>query len=210
MCSGFETQFSATSTTDFYSVENYLVSKEVIDLLLANEFHCHSEPELRHHICDVFESVYEQFLTATEAINLRIFASKIFGIDMTAHILDRVNSLAEVSLTRVCPLATASEAIIKLQVEPNDAQLAEARKRLKDLDPKTRYRGKFAYCFFCKWLDLLVNDYKQEQPEIFSQIDRSNNVRENELVMSNFAARARPPSALSGFLAAAFGGLKTA
>lgn len=48
--------------TDMYSVENYLVSRDVLESILKNEFHCHGRPDIRRTIIEMFDEDYSKFL----------------------------------------------------------------------------------------------------------------------------------------------------
>jgi hypothetical protein len=67
---GFQPDPATTFATDQYSIENYLVTRQVLEELLKDEFHCHAEPEVRSACLDVFDERLSQFLAATKVAQL--------------------------------------------------------------------------------------------------------------------------------------------
>ena len=55
--------------TDRYSVENYLVSREVLEELLKDEFHLDGLPEVRRRVVALFNTTYDLFVAVTRQLN---------------------------------------------------------------------------------------------------------------------------------------------
>ena len=62
--------------TEYYSVDNYLVSEQVLLGILRDEFPCHEHPELRKRVLDQFNADYDDFLSATCELNRLLFIAQ--------------------------------------------------------------------------------------------------------------------------------------
>jgi hypothetical protein len=188
--------------TDCYSVENYLVSIDVLTELLKNEFHCHVELNVRYRVCELFEKLYSKFLQETKEINRRIFIARRLQIDLGSHIPDKIKSFVVIHLDNVCSSATSPEQIIRYAVEPNPKDLLNESIEFDKLDPPARYRGKFALQFFLKWLDHLADDHSNEQGKLFQGIEKRAKVRREEIRLSALASKSPLPPGLREFILA--------
>ncbi|MBB4571691.1 DUF4435 domain-containing protein [Rhizobium leucaenae] len=188
-----------TFITDMYSVENYLVSREVLDLFLINEFHCHGKPKVRAEITKHFEGVFEQFLDATECINFRIYKGRKLNIHIPA-IPEKLNSIAEVSLLEVKAISSPPSEIIKLNREPTQDEINSVEEDFRGLTRAERFRGKFILKFFERWLKELAKDYSADEPVFFKDIVRTSNAKVAEITLGTMASRSTHPAGLSEFI----------
>lgn len=189
-----------TFMTDFYSVENYLVSACVLKEFLRNEFHCHGNPKARAPIVEAFEKLYGSFLAVTKEVNFRIFAARRLKINMPG-LPDKINSVVTISLEDVKIGDMTLQELIKLDREPTLEEIARLTDEFNSLVPFQRYRGKFALKFFEKWLDLLAADYGLEATTYFSAIDRTAKVKRAEITLGSMASKSTFPENLPDFLA---------
>ncbi|UFX42102.1 DUF4435 domain-containing protein [Bradyrhizobium sp. 41S5] len=160
---GFDPDPATTFATDQYSVENYLVTREVLEELLKDEFHCHAEPEIRNACLAVFDQRLTEFLTATEAINFRLFIARKNGFTLQKHLPTRINNVALVALDSVSPIAVGPEQVVIFNEQVSLEQFDTLKAEFPKLNPQKRYRGKFNLLFFMKWLDLLAADRAAEK-----------------------------------------------
>lgn len=186
--------------TDRYAVENYLVSSRVLDDLLKNEFPCHGEIRLRGSLSHLFENVYSQFLDAMTEFNFHIYVGRRLKADFKGHIPDSLVKFVEIEIDGIVRLNYSAAEILPYAIIPPEDHIEKLREEFDELEPRTRYRGKFAYKFFTKWLALLVADFKRGDTVMFRDVDRTRSVREAEIVMSNLASKSDLPSGLESFL----------
>jgi hypothetical protein len=188
-----------TFMTDYYSVENYLVSDSIFDDILTNEFHCHARPEVRQRIRVLFGALHESFLLVSRAINFRIFVARKLQIDILTAIPDKLNKIFVVNLTDVT-LVSSPESIIRLHREPESDEIESMNNEFGSLEPSTRYRGKFLLKFFLRWLELLADEYAARKTDIFQGVEGNYAIRRHEFGIGMLAARSHPPSELATFL----------
>jgi hypothetical protein len=192
----------ATFITDQYSAENYLVSEEVLDELLKDEFHCHGEPIVRAEIIQSFQRVYEQFLEVTKNANFRLFVARRLKFKVIGGLPDAINVLASVNLTQVSPAKKPMEQLIIFDETPDQGELVRLAAVFDNLNPREHYRGKFNYLFFMKWLNLLSEDRRKEQSIFFANVSKPRVVKFQSISLGMLASKSRLPTGLSDFIAA--------
>jgi hypothetical protein len=188
--------------TDRYAVENYLVSSEVLDAALRDEFPCHEQPALRAEICLLFENTYEQFLSATAAANRRLYYARRIPVDLIKPLPTKIAALAQVAIDHVVPSPTPASELVTLSREPLESETASLEEEFQALNPGARYRGKFAYLFFKRWLDLLCDEYETRASGTFGNLAAKSKVRRAELCLGGFASKSPLPAGLQDFLEA--------
>lgn len=186
--------------TDAYSVENYLVSDDVLEKILEIEFHCHGAPDVRALIKDRFRESYGNFLEVTKEINRRLYIARRNRIEIKS-ISDNINDIASVALGSTAVGRRSAEDVISHATPSGDIDLNDEESDIFDeFDPKKRYRGKFALIFFMKWLHLLAEENKVDDRGVFRGLDSRAPFRFHELGLNCFASRSTWPSALDKFL----------
>lgn len=175
--------------TSTYSIENLIATRTVLELLLRDEFPCHAKPSVREAICDIFDKNYNRFFFVTSAINRRIYQARVLRIDVPGGITRTLNRIATVSIRNVGSSPFRPEDVILLAREPSEEEPHDLEIPFDALDPKSRYRGKFALKFFRKWLGQLAAACSDKDQEIFGDDPPEGVVRRAELVLSNFAAK---------------------
>lgn len=195
---GGHSEHENTFVTDAYSVENYLVSTEVLRDFLTNEFHCHGRPSVKAAIIEVFDRVHAQFIEVTSEQNFRIFAGRRLNIRIEP-IPEKLNAVAKVNLVSV-EAKNNPENIIRLEREPTAEECADLRIEFDGFDCKLRFRGKFMIKFFERWLLELAKDYSSEETVFFHELDRVSNAKVSEITLGTMASRSRMPSGLEQFV----------
>jgi len=190
---------SNTFMTDRYSVENYLISQAILGDIITNEFHCHAKLNVRRRICELFDTVYDSFLNLLRPVNERIFLARRLKIGIVPAIPDKIGKIAVIQLAAVSMVASAEQLIV-LDQEPDPNSLSVLIDEFSNLDPKKRYRGKFALRFLLKWLELLAEEYSFRRTGIFDGVDKAYNVRVSEISLGALAARSDLPLGLRAFL----------
>jgi hypothetical protein len=183
-----------------YSIENYMVSAQVLEDLLKIEFHCNGYTDLRKEVIEKFEELYTQFLNVTEAINFRIFIARKLKIRQTVDLPTRINLLANVDLNEVLKIEALPNDIVKLEREPTEEEINSLLSEFSELESKNDYRGKFAFLFFAKWLSLLREDRLTEHTEVFSKIPKTEVKIKGDFTIATLAPKTAPPEHLHKFL----------
>lgn len=187
--------------SDFYSFENWLVTKEVLDNILCIELHCHGERQARESVLATFEMVYSSFLKVTKPHNERIFLARHLGIN-TKPFPKSVGKLAHVTLTDVQPHQENSVIVIKLEREPTELEIEEKIDKFGEIVPHEGYRGKFALLFFLRWIELLGNDRNSDNPVLFKLVRKSAANANGQLSLDSVAAKSLPPLPFRRFIEA--------
>jgi hypothetical protein len=186
--------------TQAYSFENYLVNESVLDELLKNELHCHSEPACRAGVQQLFRTQYTDFLSVTKDLNFRVFVAKKCRIQREKDLPKTLSRVATVALTSVTPVQESVCAQAVLAREPTEQEYAELDADFVNLVPEERYRGKFALMFFCHWLGLLAKDRNNASSTLFTGLDREGLVARQQFTLDSLAARAPHPPGLQEFV----------
>lgn len=189
-----------TFMSDNYSVENYLVSSDILEELLKNEFHCHGDVTVRASILDMFERMYSDFLLHTQEINLRLFLCRRLRIKLKAPLPDKINKIACILPASISPSTFASAEVVQAEREPNADECASLSEEFAGFDGSQRYRGKFALLFFLKWLENLATDRNSSAPIIFPEPLRGYKVRFQNIGLDSLASKSDTPPGLHCFL----------
>lgn len=190
---------SSVFMTETYSIENYLVCKEILDDLLKIEFRCHGNKEVRKRIIALFESVYEEFLDRTKEINFRIYLARKIGIRQIEDLPKRLSDLADVQLDSVKVGQGQPSILVQLEREPSDAEKEEHKSDFEKLDRQSRYRGKFAILFFNKWLSLVLTDRNSANSSFFNGLPQEGFAGKAPS-FDVLASKSQPPEAFRIFL----------
>ncbi|WP_441256432.1 DUF4435 domain-containing protein [Bradyrhizobium sp. 482_C4_N1_1] len=197
---GFQPDPATTFATDQYSIENYLVTREVLEELLKDEFHCHAEPGVRNACLAVFDKRLAEFLGATEAINLRLFIARRSGFELKKNLPTRINNVAQVALDAVYPVAIGPEQIVIFNEQVNAEQFDALKAEFAALNPQKSYRGKFNLLFFMKWLELLAADRAAQSSTHFSKLGNAKGVNSGGITIGMLASKSEAPAGLKEFL----------
>ena len=133
--------------TDKYSIENYLVSEEVLEKILRDEFPCHGHPAVRRRVIEVFSMIYEDFLDIVTEVNERIFLARRLNIEISEKIPSKIGKFAKVDLHSVNMSDFKIEDVVVMVREPSDKEAQELRKEFRSFDRRDRFRGKISYLF---------------------------------------------------------------
>lgn len=186
--------------TQVYSFENYLVSEIVLEELLKNEFHCHAEPICRTKLIDLFTRQYADFLQITKECNFRLFVARKFRIEQTSTLPNRISSLAEIALDAIKPGKATLEAQIPLAREPSEEENRSLDASFQELQPRLRYRGKFALMFFRKWLEFVAADRNSNASTMFKEMAGDGLRAQVPVSLDSMAARSEIADGLTEFI----------
>lgn len=185
--------------TETYSVENVLVDEVVLEELLKNELHCHAEADCRQAVIALFGLVYQQFLEVTKETNFRLYLARHCAIAQRSDLPNRIGQIANVELKEVGAGTMLLDVQIQLEREPTTTEQELCKPEFAALDPRKRYRGKFALLFFKRWLDLLVRDRNSNVSILFPHL-QGDGFKATMSVLDSMAARASIPTGLSNFI----------
>ncbi len=180
--------------TEFYSAENYLVNEDVLEILLKDIFPCHALPGVRKEIISLFNSDYSNFLEITTDINRRIYIARKIPVEITRRLPKSLGQISSVELGKVTAINVSVEELIPYEREPLFNEIESLCASFSKLEPKTRYRGKFAIKFFMIWLDKLANEFSTWSLGLFGSVKPEGVVRRAELTLSTFASKSCIPS----------------
>lgn len=185
--------------TDQYSIENYLVNSSVVEEILKIEFHCHAEPAVRARVLAEFERLYDSFLQVSSDVNRELYAARRLGVALEEDLGASISRFATVSLDAVERLPVTSSEVVKpvRTITPDEFEQLEAE--FTALEPRARYRGKYALSFLLRWLDVLARDRKSEASMMFRGLDLEVKVRCAHLTAITLGSRSVPPASFIDF-----------
>lgn len=186
--------------SDFYSLENSLVSEEVLWCLLTDDLRCTGEDDARERVRSVFREVRDQFAFAMTEANRRLYRAIRLGLK-GAGIEDRIGRYVEISVRSIVPVYTAASlaVLIPLEREPTDDECREIDAAFDALTATSRHRGKYWLAFFKRWLDLIVEERRSPRNGIFSQPVQIR-FSSQGLSLRTLAGYASPPESLATFI----------
>jgi len=183
--------------TQEYSIENSVVHRDTLENLLKNDFHCEASPEVREAIVELFDKDYADFIEATRALNRRLFLAKKLSLDVRTS--QKIKDIAKVELDAVAPSDTPITSAIELAREPTCKEAEEHAVAFSALDPQTRYRGKWAFQFFLKWLECLQLARKNGLSH-FRNTDLTQSVNTSAITIQTLASKSNFPQGLAEFI----------
>jgi len=187
--------------TEKYSVENYLVDRDVLNELLKVELHCHGSSQVREKIISMFETAYGDFLNIAFNINFRIYLARKCKIKQLEDISVRLDDLACIQLESVQNGNGQLDQMVCLEREPSESEMMEYESSFKLLEPRKRYRGKFSLQFFRKWLTLLLADRNSTSSHLFDNLPQNDFVAKGGFSFDQLAAKSKPPESFQRFIA---------
>ena len=185
--------------TDQYSIENYLVNASVLDEVLKIEFHCHAAPQNRASVAREFERMYGQFLSVSTEVNRELYAARALGVELQEDLGAGISKFARVTLNDVERVEVDPSDVVKPVRPITEEEKVGLSAEFDQLEPRTRYRGKFALSFFLRWLDLLARDRREQNSDFFKGLDGDVRVRSSYLSVTTLAARSGPPEGFRNF-----------
>ena len=186
--------------TEHYSVENYLVDAEVLDELLKIEFHCHSEPAARARVCELFDRMFGKFVEVTVDVNRELHAVRRSRIKLKCPLPKAIGKVVDIQLEDVRRTAVSVAELVQPERPVSAEEYEAARADFDALEPRTRFRGKFAIDFFLRWLELLAKDRREQKTPVFAGLKPDVKVNIARLSLGLLAARSRPPHSFREFL----------
>ena len=184
--------------TDTYSIENLLVSQQILRSILLDEFQLSALAEIVDRIQTHFRNLLSEFSEIMSEPNWRIY----YGVGTSNRkngVTEKVSRYVEIdwdSLSVVYNETTLPE-LIPLADEPrkDSSHFDEFR----SLTPLIHHRGKYYLSFFFEWLQSLSDALKEGKTTFLSH---SHNTKFNRgtLTLRNLASRSELPLGLTQFI----------
>lgn len=188
---------SSLYITSAYSIENYLVDPHTVRELLKTHFHCDFGPVRRGEIMGLYTRLYKDFLDISEGVNFRTYSARKLGIE--AVLPQKISRIADISLTSVSSVGLAANESVRLIRELTVEEVNGLSSKFEKLDKAWSYRGKYAFMFFTKWIDLAVRDRNSDGASIlFDKIKVKSKVA--PVSLDCIASRSPIPRCLHGFI----------
>lgn len=153
--------------TDGYSIENHLVTKDILRSLLSSEYKCSAEAEYDaiERVSILFESFLDRFFEIMRPVNRAIYYARTHGVELK-NIEDRVTEYVLVTLNGLSPTDNDYFSLIGWpETEPK--KFFEVEESFSKIDPHLQWRGKFIFDLFTKFLHALKIDRTKDSPEHF-------------------------------------------
>jgi len=185
--------------TEGYSIENHLVSRDILISLMGSEFKCCAEADYAalDRIAELFDGFLAAFFEIMRPVNEAIYYARNHGVELK-NIEDRVSEYFILTLEGLQPTGNDYFSLIGWP-EQVPKEIAVVDGDFSQLDPHSGWRGKFLYGLFIKILHLIKIDRTSDQPTLFL---RKTGVRfdPNGEVIRSFASLAAIPDSLSDFV----------
>lgn len=188
--------------TDKYSVENYLVSEDILKSVLIDEFECIGEDKVVDNIISDFGGQLFKFSEIMTDVNFRLYLSAKFSISKEKT-GTKISPFVNFTLKNIGKVYSCEDLLmlIPLDREPTSEEIESGRLSFIEIeDCISSYRGKYLLTFFLGWLDLL-GEARRSGNVYFSDPKKCNYNRSN-LTLRSLASRSELPSKLPEFVAA--------
>lgn len=184
-----------------YSIENELVTTDVVRHLLGDLFSCGGDCEDRDKILELFQRVRRQFLEAMVAPNIRLFRGVRLGIP-GGPIEDALAKYVTVTLRSVLVVFTEDSLreLVPLEREPGSEETVEIDEEFRSLHPMYCRRGKFLYSFLVQWLDELADARRKGDKRVFSDGAQRRGYSREKVGLGALAAVSGLPEGLAQFV----------
>lgn len=185
--------------TEGYSIENHMVSKDILTKIVSSEFKCCADGDFQalDKTAELFEQFLHQFFEIMEPVNKAIFHARNKGIELK-NIEDRVTEYITLSMEGLHP---SGKDIFQLIGWPDDhaRDTSESDQCFAEIDPHTGWRGKFIFGLFIKTLHLFKTDRTCDNPQLFA---KKSGVRfdPNGETVRSFASISSIPASLGDFI----------
>jgi len=158
--------------TPAYSIENFLVSQETLIKFLRCEYGCFDEDaeEDVNNICKLFEERMHEFMDAMRTPNRLLHYARSVGLSI-GSVENDIKKYVRITLSKVesATLDCDLYKLIGFTAPPDVNSLAKYETEFDCLEPMFRWRGKFVYLFFKKFLAEVKEDRGRRPPTYFKQ-----------------------------------------
>jgi hypothetical protein len=188
--------------TDYYSVENYLVTAEVLEGLLKIEFHCHSEPAVRVSVINEFNRLYEEFLHEIVDVNELLHCARLTPVKLANSVPAGIGRIVSISLDDVDRSGESAFDFLAPVRAIEASEMAALASQFASLSPRERHRGKFSLSWFFQWLRILGAERVKQSGALFAGLSKEVKVSVDKISIATLAARSSPPQSFRDFFLA--------
>ncbi len=153
--------------TETYSIENTLVTEQILDRILRSDFRCnHSENEALAHISSEFKKLIEDYTAKFKTPNLIIYHCRKNSIKLPS-----IRDSKDFMTVSVDHLHLKFEDAFEMLGWPEDKprnQVADSEPEFNEVCPLTEWRGKFLFYIFQEFIKHQVQRRTAKPPEIFN------------------------------------------
>ena len=190
--------------TDRYSIESYLCTREVVECFCVAELECAGSRDTIQKLLAAFDADFDTFLESTREVNLRLFAARLHGLRVITK-PEKIGELVEVEIGSVRTVADFdASALIPTDPPLEETHIDAARAEFDELVPILRYRGKFTFMFFVRWLNQLCAERRRPDSKHFQGCTQVSKLRTDHDSKPLLAARSPLPIGFSAFVGAIF------
>lgn len=187
--------------TDRYAIENYLVEDAVLEGVLRDHLHCEAQVATRKQVCELFNQVYDEFLNRISELNFTLYAAKRIGLRLSSggapgNGLDVVR----IELSTCHKGHKDISEILTIERDLSEIELFDLGPEFATLHAKHRYRGKYSYEFFVKWLKLVVEDRVSDATHLFGAAGKPGKISASVISSSLFASMSPLPLGFEEFV----------
>lgn len=191
-----------TYMTSCYSIENFLVSREVLKKLLKGEFGCndHEARQDIDNILGIYDKRILEFYENTREINKLVYIARRSNISLNIAD-DAYRKHLKVSLDRV----NFDNGLIQ-KVIPNRDNIVSITNQeqlineFEKLDAHNDWRGKFLLVFFMKFINCLKEDRGSQKPNFFQSKKSNIHIPTDEGLMVNLSSLIDVPQCFRIFI----------
>lgn len=156
--------------TPSYSIENLLISDEVLNALLLGEYKCGAGDESIGTIRGLFEDRLAEFVVAMELANRTLHFCRTKKL-YSGSVENRIKQYLSISLDAVSSKYDETDVgkLVGFSDELDISAIGETTEAFDRLDPMKDWRGKFVLSTFVELLSLLQEDGNMKVPKYFQE-----------------------------------------
>jgi hypothetical protein len=187
---------------DRYSIENYISDPATLGRSMVTAYPCDGHPQIRRSIEDLYAKDVGDFLAVIYKLNERIYAARRVGLNIDDIMPSSANAYANIFLGNVSAIGINPSHTLPFD-ELSDEIMRVLAAEFSELVPAYRFRGKFIFKFFNRWLEKLADEFRQGNIGLFGVIGpQTGSIVSGELSPGSLAARSPIPYGLNDFLPA--------
>lgn len=165
--------------TPTYSIENIVCSVTALQHLLELEFklHSHDYQQDIEKITEIYSNVFKTFYSEMKDVNLLIYFGRTKSMEMLGSRISSIDDknasffkFDKNTLAVSCQCkGNEVKKFIKFDIDFDLNEAQSVLDEFNNLDPQTKWRGKFHFELFIQLVQALVEDRNLRTPKYFSQ-----------------------------------------
>lgn len=186
--------------TPGYSIENNLVSEEILVELLHGEYRCSPLSDEVAKIISLFQSRMGEFLAVMEMANRALHYCRLTGLQ-SGSVEDSIGKYVSISLDKVAS-KYVNDDLVKLVGLPDKKDILNMCKTSAAFDSLDRvmdWRGKYLLAFFVEFLAKLQEDRSCKVPKVFDN-RKTITFNPKSSIIRSLSSISEPPVCLQKFV----------